>query len=537
MTDRTVGRGALEAVEAAFVRARSTFGALYLARQTGRLPADEGSLEALERRYRTERGELDAELARRAPEIEAGGLEGEDGLAWRNLRAALAFVDELDGLAPPEVPTAPEAAGGPAAAPTEDDLRARTLAGYAAATASVEIDGETIDRGTALGRLATEPDAGARRRLFEAMAPIWRSMDGDGSGSSPYRRLLGGSAERWRREGSPIEATAVGLGLAPGTFEPMLREVLAAWRANVGPAATEPWDYRFAIGAAARRLAERVPRERLRAINDAHLAALGADPAGLGITYDLEPWVGRPPVPVAFTLSPAPPQPDGRRGWRPARPWVVATYAEGGLGNLAELLHESGHAIHDAAIRTRPALFDLAGETGGFVEGIADVVGWDAHEPAFQARHLGASASLGESRLGRYGEVMLDVCWTLFEIELHRSPDRAPNEVWTELTADGLGIRAHPEWSWWAVRGQLLESPGYMANYALAALAAAAIRARIRAVRGDWSAGDPGWYGFVSERLLRWGAARPPAEVLGEFLSGPVTAEPLLDDLRAARPD
>ena len=50
---------------------------------------------------------------------------------------------------------------------------------------------------------------------------------------------------------------------------------------------------------------------------------------------------------------------------------------------------------------------------------------------------------------------MLDVCWALFEIELHRHPDRRPNDVWTEITTDGLGIVPHPEWSWWALRGQL----------------------------------------------------------------------------------
>jgi hypothetical protein len=64
-------------------------------------------------------------------------------------------------------------------------------------------------------------------------------------------------------------------------------------------------------------------------------------------------------------------------------------------------------------------------------------------------------------------------------------------------------------------------------------MVAAAVRARIREVRGDWlsDGGDPGWYAFVSEGLLRFGATRPAREVLTEFLGGPLTAEPLLDDL------
>ena len=119
--------------------------------------------------------------------------------------------------------------------------------------------------------------------------------------------------------------------------------------------------------------------------------------------------------------------------------------------------------------------------------------------------------SRAKRSLGRYGAVMLDVCWALFEIELHRHPDRRPNDVWTEITTDGLGVEPHPEWSWWAIRGQLIDSPGYMANYALSAIVAAAVRARILAVRGPWWAGDPGWFGFVAEGCSRRGrrARRP----------------------------
>jgi hypothetical protein len=274
-------------------------------------------------------------------------------------------------------------------------------------------------------------------------------------------------------------------------------------------------------------------RDRLRAINDAHLVSLGADPAVLGIQYDVEPRPGRPTIPVAFALAADVARRAADGTWRPATPWVFATYAEGGLGNLEELLHESGHALHYAAIRARPAFFEPLSDAGGLVEGVADLVGWDAHEPGFQARHLGTEADLRESRLGRYGGVMLDVCWALFELELHRSPDREPNEVWTDLTEGGLGIVPHPELAWWAVRGQLIESPGYMANYALSAIVAAALRGRIREVRGDWLDGDPGWYAFVSEHILRHGADRSPGHVLTAFLGRPLDADALLEDLGA----
>jgi len=54
-------------------------------------------------------------------------------------------------------------------------------------------------------------------------------------------------------------------------------------------------------------------------------------------------------------------------------------------------------------------------------------------------------------------------------------------------------------------------------------------------LRGPWFAGDPGWYAFVAEALFAAGASRAPAELLGTFLGGPLTAEPLLADLRRAR--
>ena len=513
-----------EDLEADFGELRDAFGGLVVARHRGM------DVSALARAYVGRRVALAPRLAN-ALDGSASGVE-QAGLA--SIRSTLAWMDEFEPV--------DRAASGltGATAPNEAadaDLRRRTVEAYGDAVASIRVGSETIDRLTALGRLATEPDAAIRRETFAAMQPIWRAVDGGGGADSPYRRLLRSSAARWSRDGSPVEAAAMALGIAPGSFEPMLRELLARWRDVLGPEAIEPWDYRVVVGAMERRLGQAVPRDRLRTINDAHLASLGADPTVLGIRYDVDPRPDRPPIPVAFTISEDVARQDADGSWQAATPWVFATYATGGLGNLEELVHESGHALHYASIRARPAFFEPPVEAGGLVEGIADLLGWDVHEPAFQARHLETSVDLRESRLGRYGGVMLDVCWALFEIELHRNPGRSPNEAWTSLTEETLGIVPHPEWSWWAVRGQLVESPGYMANYALAAIVAAALRGRIRELRGDWLAdtGDPGWYPFVTEHLLRFGAERPPADVLKVFLGGHLTADALLDDLALAR--
>jgi hypothetical protein len=519
----------LAAVEQAFGELLAALGDVVVARNRG-APADPsaGSTRALVRRFRARRRRFARDLA----SLDGAVLGGEDGRALANMRGTLEWVDVFEatpGVATPldgDVPDEPEVARS----------RAALYRRYGEAARSIRLGTETIDRLTVLARLATEPDASARRTLFEAMAPVWRVVDADGGDRSPYRRLLRSSAERWGANGSPIEAAATALGLPNGTLEPALRDILAAWRSVVGLARIEPWDYWYATGAAARRLDRSLPVARLSDLNARYLASLGSDPDRLGIRYDVLPRPGRPAIPVAFTIGMGAWAADQQPGavWIPRPPWVLATYETGGLGNLLELLHESGHALHLAAVRTRPAFLDWTIEDSAFLEATADVLGWDASEPAWQGHWLGDAAEPREAILDRYGAVMLDVCWALFEIELHRRPDRRPNDVWTEITADGLGIEPHGELSWWAIRGQLIDLPGYMANYALSAIVAAAVRARILELRGPWWNGDAGWYAFLADALFVAGASRPPAELLETFLGRPVTAGPLLADLRRA---
>jgi len=503
-----------------FERLEADWAALYQAFER-RLVAVHRGLPVPDEDYAAQRRAFDGGLA----SLHTTGLSAEERAGLQAIHAALPFFDELEPVdgAEPGLPSAePEA-------PDIAALRHATYEAYGEAASSIRVGSESIDRLTALSRLATEPDVLQRRVLFEAMAPVWRSVDGDGHDAGPYRRLLASSAARWARTGSAIEANAAALGMPPGTLEPMLHRILAAGRAALRDVAghdgrIEPWDVRYLFGGAERTLGTLVPRERLREINDTHLRSLGADPDTLRIGYDVFERPGRPLIPVAFTTYGA----DG--------PWIFATYQEGGLGNLGELVHESGHALHMAAIRTRPAFRYLAEETSAFFEAIADVIGFDVNEPAFQAHHLGATVDARTAALDRYGAPLLETCWALFEAELHRSPDRRPNDVWAEIVADGLGLEPHPEWSWWAVRGQLIDAPGYLANYALSAITAAALRARIQARRGNWSTGDPGWYGFVSETLLRFGAERAPADLITDLLGGPLNADPLLADLAGRRP-
>ncbi len=533
---------AFSALEGAYAEYQEAWGTWMVGHHRG-APVDpaDGADENLAARLVAARTALGELLAR----LDSGTLGPDDAAALANIHASLPDLDAwaapLDGLmfagrVPVDV-HGPDAGRAPRDDPEAAALRRATFEAWGAAMADLRVDGDRLDRLTVTARLGREADPATRRRLFASMAPAWAVLDGPGGPDDPdgpYRRLLRTSAERWRRHGSPIAANAAALGVDPGAVEPTMRRMLAAFRKVAMPATlVEPWDYRYVVSGLARRLDPALPLARLRPVNDAHLVSIGADPAALQIHYDIVPRPDRPVIPTAFTVS----QGIARRtadGWRAALPWVFATYEEGGLGNLEELLHESGHALHYAALRVRPAFFSWPANQTAFVEAIADVVGWTAHEPAFLAEHLGAVVSEREAVIARHGSVMLDACWTLFELELHRHPDRAPSDAWAEIVELDLGVAGHPEWSWWAHRGQLIDGPGYLANYALGAVVVAAVRARIRELRGDWSAGDPGWYAFVSERLLRFAGARTPRELLLELLGRPLSVEALLADIERA---
>ncbi len=402
-----------------------------------------------------------------------------------------------------------------AAGPTgREALAARMYACYGRAARTIVFDGDTLDRLSILGLLSQTEDSDRRRRLFLALEPVWRSVNGDGGARSPYRRLVGLTAAHWAGTtgGSPVEASLRRLGIAPDMMERWLTAILEQWRAVTPPQPVEPWDFHFATGRAGRVLAPRIPRARLAELNAAYFRGLGADPNSLGIRYDLDPRPGK--TPVAYTTF-------GSR-LRP-EPWVFATYRVGGLDNLSELFHETGHAIHIAAIRTRPALYDWP-DSDPFTEALGDLVSLDLYEPAWQQRYLGDSVPLADALRAKYAGIVLDVAWSLFEIRLHRNPALDPNQVWTALTQEYLRIVPHPELSWWAMRGQLINAPGYMMNYAIGAIIVADLRARS-------PERNRAWYGWVSERLYRFGLERPSHEVITAFLGRLLSPRALLDDL------
>ncbi len=409
-----------------------------------------------------------------------------------------------------------------------DSLRARIYSCYAWAQSHVVIAGDTLDRLTVLASLGRTEDAGRRRELFLALDPVWRSMNGDNSATSPYRQLIRQEVRKRNNAESPAAEQARASGVPPDSLEHWLRAMLTTWRDVSRDSLVEPWDWFYQMGRTSRLLSPRISRDRLLQLNREVYGSLGANVQELRVQYDVEPREGK--TPVAYTTFGARPR-LMNGSWRRGEPWVFATYRTGGLDNLNELLHETGHAIHIAAIRTRPAFADWP-DSDPFTEAVADFVALEVYEPAWQQHWLGDSVPVADGLRARYGGIVLDVAWALFELQMQRDTTADPNQVWTGLTRDYLRIRPHPELSWWAMRGQLIDAPGYMMNYAAGAILIAAIRAHTQELHGPFIRGDSTWYGWLAPRLYRFGLQRPTRVVIEEFLGGAVSPKAILQDMR-----
>lgn len=523
--------GGLAAAESLYLELREVRDRIDVAEAAGRQVASDGTpLAALAQRH----AELRPLVGERLLGVDTTALPPADRRAVTVMRRALAGpLGSLRGAVSAGASTAqslPDCAYDPASLVRVegglDSLRARMYACYGWAQHHIVAGDDTVDRLTVYTELARTADREKRRRLFLSLEPVWRSINADNGRSSPYRTLVALEAARHRGR-LPMAAEAERAGVPSDSLEPWLRRMLEAWRQAAPDSLIEPWDWYYLAGAPARALGDRVPRGRLPELNAAVYRAVGADVGALNVRYDLAPREGK--TPVAFcTFGARPRLVEGR--WAPGEPSVFATYRTGGLDNLAELLHETGHAVHIAAIRTRPAFADWP-DSDPFTEAVADFVALDVAEPLWQQRWLGDSVPLADGLRSRYAGIVLDVAWSLFELHMLRRPADDPNRVWSDLTHRYLRIRPYPRLSWWAMRGQLVDSPGYMMNYAVGAILIAALRARAVEVHGPFVLGDTSWYPWVSRELFRFGLERPTREVVEEFLGGPVTPSALLHDM------
>ncbi len=391
---------------------------------------------------------------------------------------------------------------------------------------NLHFDNATIDRGSALGMLAELDDPARRKALFYAFVPLWQALNGDDGEQSAYRRMILMASADGARNGSETDAAARTLGVTPTDVEHWLEEILALWSEVTPNDPVEPWDYKYANGAADRLLATKIPRESLRPLDERFYRDLGVDLKQLGVLYDIFPRPGKSSVAYTDFLTYGRFE-SGR--WQKTIARVSASYAEGGLASVNELVHENAHAVHISAIRNRAVFVDWPDDF--FTEAFADVPSWSVYEPAWQQKYLGAAAPVDESLRALFGNVMLDVAWSLFELRMLRDPASDPNLVWTDITRRYLHIVPHPEYSWWALRVQLADLPGYMVNYGLGAVLTAELRQKLRGEVGLFETGNKRWYSYLSDHLLRYGLERPVPRLLLEFLGRPLSAQPLLDQI------
>ena len=391
---------------------------------------------------------------------------------------------------------------------------------------SLEFEGQQITRISALGMLGELSEEERRKKLFYAFVPLWQSVNGNDESDSPYRRLIPLAVEAAGR-GTEIDLAARTAGSTPAEIERWLEQILDTWRQVDDARPIEPWNYFYRSGEAERLLSEAVPKESLLAVNERYYRDLGADLQQMGVLYDVVPRAGKAPLAYTDYVTRGRVM-DGK--WRPTVVRISASYGKGGLGSVAELVHENGHAVHMMAIHVRPALMDL-GDTL-FVEAFADVTSWSTSEPEWQKKYLGTAAPETASLRGLLAGVMLDAAWALFECRMLRSPAADPNAVWTEITSRYLHIVPHPELAWWALRVQLVHVPGYMVNYGLGSMVTADIRRHTREALGSFTTGNPQWFAWSSEHLLRFGEEVETADLLKQFLGRPVSPQALLEQIR-----
>ena len=392
---------------------------------------------------------------------------------------------------------------------------------------NIEFEGRRITRVSALGMLEEMNEEERRKKLFYALEPLWKAVNGKPDAPSPYHRLLSLVISAAAGHGTRIDDAAKTLGVPSADVEHWLEEILDTWRGVDGGQMVEPWNYFYRGGEAARLLRAVTSKDSFVSVNQRYYRDLGADLEKLGVLYDLEARPGK--APLAYTDYVTRGRfVDGK--WHESVVHISGSYATGGLGLLNELVHENGHAVYMMAIRQRPAFMDVSADL--FDEAFADVPSWNTYEPAWQRKYLGQAAPETALLRGLFSSVMLDVAWSLFECRMLHNPTADPNSVWTDITSRYLHIVRHSEISWWALRGQLVQMPGYMVNYGLGSVLTADIRQHTREALGPFETGDPQWYAWTSERLLRFGEELDTSALLKQFLGRPVSPQALLDQIR-----
>ena len=368
-------------------------------------------------------------------------------------------------------------------------LKDRIYDCYSQAARHVSFEGGSYDRLTILEMAGRAEDPVRRRRLFLALEPVFRSVNGDDGAASPYRAMLPLSAAEWAKTFAdrPQPRGARHRPREAGTVAHLDPRGLARAQRRA------PSSNHGTTSTSATRAAEAWPGacrvERLKPLNDAFYRSLGADVDALARPLRPRAARGQDGRGVhRFRRSAAA---SGTAPGPRASPGSSRPTAPAGSAISASCCTRPATRVHIAAIRTRPAYRRLARQRH---------VHRGARRPG-RSRRLRAGVAARLAR--RRSEPQADSLRT--EVRRHRAgrrlgrcsrcaciATRAPTRIGSgpSSRASYLHVRPHPELSWWALRGQLVDSPGYMMNYALGAIITADLRARCqRAARSVLEAG------------------------------------------------
>lgn len=474
------------------------------------LAFDGASLEEWRTRYAASETALSAAIA----QIDEAALPAADRRRLASMRSALALrAGEAEGE--------PQCSDVATASLTGPALRAALYVCYDERAEAIAYGGARVGRLGALALLDTLPVSGERRAVFQAMSALTTAVHA-GEVDSPYRRIMRLENARMRAN---VDAALQTLGLDAAEGEAWLEGALEAWSRRLPYERAEAWDFRYLMrGGAAAESPACSGRDEQIAANARFYRDLGADLGALGVIIDTQSG-----APVAYAdLARVGREVDGE--WRPAVPWTTLAMDAGGPDAAALLVHETGHTTHYAAMRARPSLI-FPDDISLLLEATADVTAWSVWEPMWQEKYADCAYPAAASLRIKLAPVMMDMAWGLFELRMARAPESDPNVVWGNITERYFHVTRHDDVAWWAVRGQLVEEPGYMVNYALGAFVTVDLRARVRDEIGNFDAGNSGWYAYMTRNLYMLGGERPPRELLRGFLGRDVTPNAFVAEL------
>ena len=328
-------------------------------------------------------------------------------------------------------------------------LTTRTTAAYSAAAerSASAMDARPVD---VFGRLSTEPDPRRRRDSSSRSSRSGKRSTATAARPARTASAAGATAEAWSATSRPSTRTPARSGSTRARSSPGSGRSSQPGATSSVSGPVEPWDQRHETGAFRRTFDADLPLTELRRIDRAYYASLGADPEALGIRYDIAPrpgpGSGRDGVHARRRDLPR----RGPDGWSTGEQWVVASYSRPRIPTLA-------------SSSTRPAMPSTRGRPDPTRLRRHDRGLHHAHRGARRHRRLGSlraglagtlarrSAPVGAGLRARYGDVVRDVAWSLFEIVLHRRPSasrtrsgpRSPATTWVSCpTPSGRGGRS-----------------------------------------------------------------------------------------------